>query len=231
MSDKPSIFDALPGAFRAWDAPKFYDSGPSTVGDLDLSRYFKLRTRVARDRFTSGLQSLRDIRPEGIEHVHALVAKFDGAPVTFRAPEYGSATTRVTLNDDARQRPEIRAAQFVADMTGDRSVLEQLLRPEDIRITGFTLYPLVSDFAYGVALHEFGHASMYAIEGASAASNEVKASQWALDNARYWTRAMSDSLLTGLWTYVFSSDGNPTRHTLDEFNAFATHVADRERRG
>ena len=114
----------------------------------------------------------------------------------------------------------------VFDALNDRFHSARDIRPEGI---GFRLPPITSDLAYAIALHEFGHATHHKLTGPLAASSEVNASQWALDNARYWSRNMSHGLLLGLWTYV-NPMHNPIHTTMTEFDAFAERVQSRELR-
>ena len=195
---------------------------------MDLTPYTQIHTMEAFYAFKDRYHVEGDIRPEGIAHVRDLIGQF-AVPVEYGLSRYGGSTYWQP-SPEAMKRFDVVVSVLYDRMTGKRTV-ERLLTRDEVILTGFRLPPITSDMHYAIALHEFGHASLHLTHGPLIASSEISACRWALDNARYWTRAMSHGLLVGLWTYVDPSQSFRQKHTVAEFEAFAARIEARELRG
>lgn len=179
-----------------------------------------------------GMQA-RDIRPEGAAHIHELADSFRarGIAVEFDAVDSPSRwATDFGPTNSAAARLLDKVGEMVFALGKRYSDVNPMAFPPDtLTPVNITIPAPVSDFRYASALHEFGHAT-HGLAGGYREAFEPNAARWAIANARYWTRAMSESTLLGLWTYVI---GRPSPRSISpaEFADLAALVQAREARG
>lgn len=191
-------------------------------GDIDVRVYEAITSKSTFNDFVRPRLIARDIRPAAIAHVRELIANIAPVPVHYADCCWA---THFALTDQALSRPDVRAASWLASVgLISREARDTFLtEPGDTRTTWLEIPEPLSDYGYGIALHEFGHANLRCTATGAVAGDELRAAQWALDNARYWTRGLTDAMLGGLWTYHLFE----TISRVD-FDAFVTRAAARE---